>query len=194
MLEKDRQLELSVLRLVQTDSNITQRKIATELGIALGLANTYLRRCVMKGLVKMTSAPAKRYAYYLTPQGLAEKGHLVGEFLSQSFNFFRQAREQCEAALARCADTGWRRVALCGEGDFAAIARLCAPEFGVDILGTVAGSHDPAELAAALAGLAPVDAVLLTELARPQAVFDVLIQVVAQDRVLTPKFMEVVRP
>ena len=64
---------LSVLTFVERDSAITQRVLARKLGIALGLANAYLRRCVRKGLVDMHQVPINRYAYYLTPQGLSEK-------------------------------------------------------------------------------------------------------------------------
>ena len=64
---------LNVLTSIERDNAITQRALARELGIALGLANAYLRRCVRKGLVKMHQVPINRYAYYLTPQGLSEK-------------------------------------------------------------------------------------------------------------------------
>ena len=47
--------------------------LAAELGMAVGLVNAYLNRCIQKGLVKATQAPARRYAYYLTPQGFARK-------------------------------------------------------------------------------------------------------------------------
>ena len=43
------------------------------MGVALGLANSYLKRCIRKGFIKITEAPANRYLYYLTPQGFAEK-------------------------------------------------------------------------------------------------------------------------
>src|SRR6266446_7963781 len=52
---------LSVLTSIERDSAITQRKLAHDLGIALGLANAYLRRCVRKGLVKMRQVPINRY-------------------------------------------------------------------------------------------------------------------------------------
>jgi DNA-binding MarR family transcriptional regulator len=79
---------LSVLTSVERDSAITQRKLAHDLGIALGLANAYLRRCVRKGLVKMRQVPINRYAYYLTPQGLAEKaGSRPNTLLCRSISF-----------------------------------------------------------------------------------------------------------
>src|SRR5438445_8329748 len=84
-------ITLGMLNAVEENSVVTQRSLAKELGIALGLANAYLRRCVSKGLIKVTHAPANRYAYYLTPQGFAEKSRLTAQYLALSFDFFRVA-------------------------------------------------------------------------------------------------------
>ena len=65
--EEDERIVLNLLKSVD-DGAGSQRRIAEELGIALGLVNAYLKRCVKKGLVKVSQAPARRYAYYLTPQ------------------------------------------------------------------------------------------------------------------------------
>src|SRR5215510_6964022 len=92
--EKDKIL-LGLLESVERDGGQSQRRLASELGIALGLVNAYLKRCVKKGLVKVAHAPARRYAYYLTPQGFAEKSRLTIEYLTSSFSFFRQARGDC---------------------------------------------------------------------------------------------------
>ena len=89
------EITLGMLNAVEENSVLTQRSLARELGIALGLANAYLKRCVTKGYIKVTHAPAKRYAYYLTPQGFAEKSRLTAQYLAISFDFFRLARSQC---------------------------------------------------------------------------------------------------
>ena len=89
MSNNEQKITLGVLNAVHDDSNITQRSMAGELGIALGLTNSYLKRCVKKGLIKVQQAPANRYAYYLTPQGFSEKSRLAREYLSQGFQFFR---------------------------------------------------------------------------------------------------------
>ena len=92
---ENEQIVLGLLRSVETDGARSQRLIAAELGIALGLVNAYLKRCVKKGLVKVSDAPARRYAYYLTPQGFAEKSRLTVQYLSDSFSFFRKAKGDC---------------------------------------------------------------------------------------------------
>ena len=88
------EIVLRVLDAVESDPAVTQRSVANELGIALGLANAYLKRCIRKGLVKVAQVPSRRYAYYLTPQGVSEKTRLTAEYFSPSFLFFRRAREQ----------------------------------------------------------------------------------------------------
>src|SRR6201984_2445515 len=100
---------LGLLESVERDGAQSQRKLASDLGIALGLVNAYLKRCVKKGLLKIGQAPARRYAYYLTPHGFAEKSRLTVEYLSFSFGFFRQAKADCSAALQAAAARGFDR-------------------------------------------------------------------------------------
>ncbi|MBL8654262.1 MAG: winged helix-turn-helix transcriptional regulator, partial [Alphaproteobacteria bacterium] len=49
----DAALVLGVLSAVEQDSAVTQRGLSSDLGIALGLANAVLKRCVRKGLIKI---------------------------------------------------------------------------------------------------------------------------------------------
>ena len=90
-LNHEERITLNLLDVVEGNSAITQRSLAAELGVALGLTNTYLKRCAKKGLIKVKQIPSNRYSYYLTPSGLTEKSRLMAEFLKQSFNFFRLA-------------------------------------------------------------------------------------------------------
>src|SRR5580700_2325959 len=142
-VEKSR-IMLGLLESVGRDGGQTQRRLASELGIALGLVNAYLKCCIKKGLVKVSEAPARRYAYYLTPQGFAEKSRLTVEYLSASFSFFRRAREDCSSALQAARAHGWNRVALFGVSDLAEIATICALEQAITIVAVVDGksAHD----------------------------------------------------
>src|SRR6516165_11314689 len=97
--EDNQRIMLGLLRSVERDGGQSQRRLAAELGIALGLVNAYLKRCIKKGLVKVSEAPARRYAYYLTPPGFAEKSRLTVEYLSYSFSLFRQAKKDYTSVL-----------------------------------------------------------------------------------------------
>ena len=199
----DPEIVLGLLTSIERDSAVTQRKLAGDLGIALGLANAYLRRCVRKGLVKVSQVPLNRYAYYLTPQGFAEKSRLTAEYLSYSFNFFRRARGDCAVLLRRCEARGWRRAALYGAGDLAEIAVLSAAETGVAITCVIdpdragrrcAGLPIVADLAAAQAAGGGLDGVILTDTGAPQRHFDELIAGAAAhgfaaDRIVAPELL-----
>jgi len=64
---------------------ISQRILAKELGISLGSINFCFKALVDKGWVKMhnfsQSKNKLRYAYLLTPVGVAQKSKLTTEFL-----------------------------------------------------------------------------------------------------------------
>jgi DNA-binding MarR family transcriptional regulator len=179
----DPEIVLGLLTSIERNSAITQRKLAGDLGIALGLANSYLRRCVRKGLIKIGQVPLNRYAYYLTPQGFAEKSRLTAEYLTVSFNFFRRARSDCAELLQECAARGWTRVALCGAGDLAEVAVLSASECEIEVVcvidparagGRCVSVPIVADLAAAQQQGA-FDGVILTDTQAPQRRFDELI-------------------
>ncbi|MEX2353824.1 MAG: winged helix-turn-helix transcriptional regulator, partial [Gammaproteobacteria bacterium] len=128
-------LTLGILESIDNQSDLTQRHLADKLGVALGLANSYLKRCVRKGLIKIEHAPANRYLYYLTPTGFAEKSRLTAEYLTTSFDFYRQASEACSRVFEECRVHKYRKVLLCGISELAEIASLRAREQNIEIIG-----------------------------------------------------------
>jgi len=187
-----------VLDAVHDNGTLTQRSLSKELGIALGLTNAYLKRCVRMGLIKVRAAPPNRYVYYLTPKGFAEKSRLTARYLSRSFHFYGQARTDLGACFATCAARGWRRLALYGAGELAEIALLCAMQYPVGIVGVVdarAGEGRFMKLprTASLAALGPVDAALITDLRRPQATYEAAREELAAERLLTPALLKISR-
>src|SRR3989338_5820861 len=93
--DREEQFVLEVLDAVGKRSDLSQRSLAGDMGIALGLANSYLKRCIRKGFIKISEAPANRYLYYLTPKGFTEKSRLTAKYLSYSFAFYRKAGDSC---------------------------------------------------------------------------------------------------
>ena len=74
--------ELDILAALESGEVVTQMTLAKRVGVAVGLINALIKRGMRKGYVKARSAPYKRYAYYLTPKGFAEKSRW------QSLQFF----------------------------------------------------------------------------------------------------------
>jgi DNA-binding MarR family transcriptional regulator len=186
---------LGLLESVERDGAQSQRKLASDLGIALGLANAYLKRCVKKGLLKIGQAPARRYAYYLTPHGFSEKSRLTVEYLSSSFSFFRHAREDCASVLKTAQARGWSKVVLAGVSDLAEIATICALEQNISIVAVVdaksvnelfVGTPVVKSIAAVPGGF---DAVVVTDLQATRESVNAIADQVEAERVLVPALL-----
>jgi len=186
---------LGLLDAVEHERAQSQRLLASELGIALGLVNAYLKRCIKKGLVKVRGAPARRYAYYLTPRGFAEKSRLTVEYLSRSFSFFRQAKTDCSGLFRSANAGGCKKVLLAGQSDLAEIAALCAIEHGIEIVGVVQDGATKRQFI----GLPvfadfesvsePFDAILITDLTTARATCDAAIARFGGERILVPELL-----
>src|SRR4051812_8348549 len=142
---QEARIMLGLLESVERDGGQTQRRLASELGVALGLVNAYLKRCVKKGLLKAGEAPTRRYGYYLTPQGFAEKASLTVDYLAYSFSLFRKARSEYGEVLGAASARGFSRVALAGVSDLAEIATICALDVGTEVVAVVDPLSDKAK-------------------------------------------------
>ena len=185
-------LTLELLHAVQRQSNVSQRHLAERLGVALGLANSYLKRCVRKGYIKIIEAPANRYLYYITPKGFAEKSRLTAQYLANSFSFYRQASDSCLRVFTLCHQHGWNKLLLCGISDLAEIATLRAMEQGIEVI----GFYDPQSerqtylnrpvVHQLLALESGYDACVVTDLLTPQSTYESLVNELGPARVLVP--------
>jgi DNA-binding MarR family transcriptional regulator len=190
-------LILGLLTYIERGGEQSQRRLASELGVALGLANAYLRRCIKKGLVKVGRAPARRYAYYLTPRGFTEKSRLTFEFMSHSFTLFRQAKTDCTVALQAARERGYTRIALLGASDLAEVAAICALDGGLVVTAVV----DPTLTSRRFAGapvvsdldlmVPPPDGVLVTDMRCSNTTLQTVIAKFGAERVLVPALLGV---
>lgn len=188
--------ELSLLSVLEAGTSESQASLAGRIGAAVGLVNALLRRAVRKGYVKMTSAPARRYTYYLTPKGFAEKSRLVAEYLNYSLSFFREARGEYAALFAAAARNGVHRLVLIGGGELAEIAALAAMDTDVVLVAIVDGATNQHRVAGIeivkMLGNAPTfDAVVITDGRAPQVAYDALRAQSLQVPILCPPVLQV---
>jgi DNA-binding MarR family transcriptional regulator len=181
---------LGLLDAVEGNAAVTQRRLAQDLGIALGLANTYLKRCVRKGLLKVTEIPTRRYAYYITPQGFAEKSRLTARYLAYSFDFLRRARAELTELFLQRVQRGQRRFVLIGTGDLADVAMLVAPRSHVEVVAVIAGERHVAELKKLIAGI-NFDCAMVTATEFPQDTYVAAIAAFGEARVCVPPLLRI---
>ena len=123
--------DLRLLEAVHEDSRVTQRGMAKKLGIALGLANIYLKRMIHKGYIKCVNVQPNRIWYLITPRGIAEKARLTYEFMDYSLHLYGEVRQHLREAMQDCAAEG-KRVAIYGSGEAAELAYLSLKESGME--------------------------------------------------------------
>jgi DNA-binding MarR family transcriptional regulator len=186
---------LGLLTSVDSNGARSQRHIAAELDIALGLVNAYLKRSIKKGLVKVSQAPARRYAYYLTPQGFSEKSRLTVKYLSSSFSLFRKAKEDFAKVFDLAHARGMERIVLVGKSDLCEIAILCAVDRPITIVAVVDPDADvprfiSVNVARSYADVAEAfDGVVVTDLTRAKDAFDDAIATYGAQKVLAPDLL-----
>ena len=91
---------LQLLKLLQAHPHLNQRELADKMGVSLGKVNYCMRALIEKGLVKLENfrhAESKRkYAYLLTPAGIAEKSAIMTRFLKSKMVEYERLKAEIE--------------------------------------------------------------------------------------------------
>lgn len=182
--------ELAVLEAVEENERITQRSLASTLGIALGLTNLYLKRLVRKGYIKCVNVRSNRLLYLITPNGIVEKTRLTYEFIDYSLDLYRAVRQNLKTMLDSLTQSGHTNFAIYGTGEAAELAYLSLREQELEpvaIFDVVAGGRFlgmPVRAVADLAGI-NFDRIIVASLDEGEAARDELVRRgVAAERVL----------
>jgi len=128
---------LKILEKVDNDGAPSQRDLARDLNISLGLVNSFLKRLAKKGYFKIGHLPKNRVRYILTPRGVAEKSRLTYEYIRYSFKFYRDARQKLGDLYAELETQGVRRIVFYGAGELAEIAYLSLHQSCIELVAVV---------------------------------------------------------
>jgi DNA-binding MarR family transcriptional regulator len=97
---------------------VSQRELAGEAGLSLGMTNALLKRFVERGWIKLMRLSGRSLSYILTPGGMEE-------ILRRSIAFFSRAarsaslyRDKIDDFVKHIAQRGFTGLALSGAGEF----------------------------------------------------------------------------
>jgi len=204
-MERQHERDLEILTAIEEGEPLTQRALAKRLGVALGLANLYLKRLAKKGSIKIVEFPKKpaarkRLRYLLTPTGMAEKTRLTYEHMAYSLNLYRRARQTLRESLSQLPERGAKRIALYGTGEAAEAAYLTLRELGLEPIGVFADEGGGDFLGFPVRALGELlgedhDAVIVATFERPEpALAELGRRGLARDRIVTLRRPEVLAP
>jgi len=120
--------ELDLLTRIEENPDISQANLASELGVAVGTVNWYLKRLISKGYVKVKRAQRKKLRYIITPEGIALRARLTVDYIQSSFELYRHTRQKTLNAIMQLRDNGFDRVRIEGDGEIAEVCRLTCLE------------------------------------------------------------------
>ena len=97
----DNQDHLNVLRSINNQPTVSQRKLAKNLGFSLGKLNYCLKALKDKGLIKIQNFQKKEkkiqyFKYIITPEGLAERTRLTINFMKRKMKEYDELKNELE--------------------------------------------------------------------------------------------------
>jgi len=147
-------------------------------------------------------APSRRYKYYITPEGLIEKGRLVSKYIANSFKFFGEVRRDYEILVSQISanhastsqDTG---VCCVGTGEVLEIAQMVFAAHNIkvacvlDVLADEGEQHfqNFKDIQDEIAS--QIGCLVITESRRPHKVFEILASTEGEKEILAPAFMKI---
>lgn len=131
---QDSYKSLLLLDEISKGENLSQRDLSKKLNIALGLVNSYLKNLISKGYITIKNIPSKRYAYFLTSQGLAEKSRLTYKHLQNFTNLYKIARKDFRNLFHRLEKDNVRKLVFCGVDEITEIAYISLQEVEIELV------------------------------------------------------------
>ena len=128
---------LKILEKFDNDVVPSQRDLARDLNISLGLVNSFIKRLVKKGYFKARHVPKNRMRYFLTPKGASEKTRLTYEYIQHSYNFYKEARQKLRDLYTELESQDVSAIVFYGAGDLAEIAYLSLQQTNIKLVAVV---------------------------------------------------------
>jgi len=133
-LDSHRYYELKILEHVEEQPDLPRRAAASKLGVSVKLAHKLLTGLVERGVLHVKKENARRWLYFLTPSGMAEKARLTREFIDFSMQFYREARRRSAQVCRDLSEDGVRDIAFLGVSELAEIAYLGVQEWDLRLM------------------------------------------------------------
>ena len=123
--------ELRLLEEVESTAQVSQRHLARQLDVALGVANLLVRNLAKKGYIRITQVGWRRWVYVVTPAGLSRKIHLTVDYVQRFLNHYRRVRTLLREDLGTLAVSTDSRIAVYGTNELTELVYLGLREVGI---------------------------------------------------------------
>ena len=122
--------ELRVLEEMDGTAEISQRRLSSQLGVALGVTNLLVKKLAKQGYIRVTQLGWKRWAYVVTPRGMARKIHLTKAYVERFIDHYSRVRALLREDLRDQGFTPTTQVAVVGTTEISELAFLALRDIG----------------------------------------------------------------
>jgi DNA-binding MarR family transcriptional regulator len=132
-----------ILEAIASGRPVTQRSLARQAGVALGLTNLLIRRLVGKGYVTLAKASSRHVRYMMTAQGWEALARATRDSLENTVRLYTATRDQIRMTLDTVSRqcpvdaAGQKRIIFYGATDVAEIAFVSLQATDLALVGVV---------------------------------------------------------
>ncbi|HXT31760.1 MAG TPA: winged helix-turn-helix transcriptional regulator [Vicinamibacterales bacterium] len=130
-----------ILEVIEANPSVSQRALATRLGVSLGTVNQLVRGLVGQRWLRPVPARGRRSQLTVTPEGRVARDRMWREHMESALIVYGSVRDRICRGLRACSAAapagGFPAVVLYGVGDIARMAFACAADSGVRLVGFV---------------------------------------------------------
>lgn len=119
--------ELTIIdRIGNNSGKITQREIAKNTGLSLGLTNIILKRLTKKGYIKIKQLTPKKIQYILTTKGIEEQTQKSYRYIFKTINEVKNIKRTVNQIMSAELKNGSTRFGIIGDNEIADIAEIAS--------------------------------------------------------------------
>lgn len=136
--------EIELIELLGRKPTASQRSLASEVRISLGMVNLFLRKLAKKGLVTIQKVNQRDLEYILTADGLKARAGYNLRHLESNLNYFIRAKQMVTNKICELREQGYTRLYLLAKGEWSEIGFIAAANLELNFagfVGTIAGSR-----------------------------------------------------
>lgn len=150
--------ELQILNLLTNNPQVTQRGIASSVGISLAMVNYYLEEYEKEGILKVSRDSTRAGLYELTARGHERRKLLNMEFLEASLDVYNQAKLECINFITKITSAGYQKVIFYGAGEVCELLLYVinnVKEISLDVLAII--DDDEKKIGLSITGINIID-------------------------------------
>jgi DNA-binding MarR family transcriptional regulator len=121
-----------VLEILAAGRELSQREVAQQSGLSLGMVNLILKRLITTGYIKASNLNQKKIEYILTPKGLAEKMARSYAYFVRAYRAFQESQSRVETLLNPLLKKGHRKFVIVGDGEIAKLVEMILKTHAID--------------------------------------------------------------